>query len=697
MDFAKTTRRTVLIVVLLGGITLAAFWPVVHNDFVNYDDTAYVTENPHVLAGLSLANAGWVFRTSCLGNWHPLTMLSHMMDVQLFGLNPGWHHCSSLCFHVANTVLLFLLLRRLTSRVWPSAFVAALFALHPLHVESVAWVSERKDVLSTFFGLLSLLAYARFAEVQSRETEVQSPMSKVQGWEPEVQGSRFEVQGSKLPASFFYVLSLFLFALGLMCKAMVVTLPFVMLLLDFWPLRRFQLPRLWTLDFRLRTSSPHPSTIPPLRLILEKLPFFALAVVVTCVSVLLLSQAGATNEVADIGLGNRLARSLVAYQHYLIKTIWPANLALPYLRPAQWPLWETLSAAAVVGAVSFGTLWQGRRRPYLLVGWFWFLGTLVPVIGLIPVGAHAMADRYTYFPLIGLFVALVWTATEIAPGGRYQPAALAAVGVGVLLVCAVVTSQQVRLWRNSETLFLHAAEVTRGNYVAHNGVGLHYFKQGRVDEAVRQYAAALQMNPLYDAAHSNLGRALAGQRRYDEAVTHFETALSLRPDDVKTRNNLGNVLAQQGRHAEAVREFEEALRLNPDHVTAHNNVAISYKKLGRIGEAIAHYREAIRLQPDSVEAINNLAWLLAAHPDAQFRNGAEAVPLATRACELTKYQNPVALTTLAAAYAETGQFQTAISFAERAQELAKGSQGALAERLSAMLEAFRAGRPYYQP
>jgi hypothetical protein len=379
MDFAKTTRRTVLIVVLLGGITLAAFWPVVHNDFVNYDDTAYVTENPHVLAGLSLANAGWVFRTSCLGNWHPLTMLSHMMDVQLFGLNPGWHHCSSLCFHVANTVLLFLLLRRLTSRVWPSAFVAALFALHPLHVESVAWVSERKDVLSTFFGLLSLLAYARFAEVQSRETEVQSPMSKVQGWEPEVQGSRFEVQGSKLPASFFYVLSLFLFALGLMCKAMVVTLPFVMLLLDFWPLRRFQLPRLWTLDFRLRTSSPHPSTIPPLRLILEKLPFFALAVVVTCVSVLLLSQAGATNEVADIGLGNRLARSLVAYQHYLIKTIWPANLALPYLRPAQWPLWETLSAAAVVGAVSFGTLWQGRRRPYLLVGWFWFLGTLVPL------------------------------------------------------------------------------------------------------------------------------------------------------------------------------------------------------------------------------------------------------------------------------------------------------------------------------
>jgi Flp pilus assembly protein TadD len=678
MDPTKNTGRTIAIAVVLGGITLAAFRPVVHNDFVNYDDTAYVTENPHVLAGLSLANAGWVFRTSCLGNWHPLTMLSHMMDVQLFGLNPGWHHGSSLCFHVANTVLLFLLLRRLTSRVWPSAFVAALFALHPLHVESVAWVSERKDVLSTFFGLLSLLAYGRYAQVQS-------PMSKVQGREPEVQGSRFEVQGSKLPASFFYVLSLFFFALGLMSKPMLVTLPFVMLLLDFWPLRRFQLS---AIHCRLSTYG---------RLFLEKWPFFLLSAG-SCVVAFIAQQAsGAVQSLGVSPAGQRVENALVAYARYLGKTLWPNVLAIPYPPVRHWPLVVAALAAVLLAVLTLGALWKGRRFPYIAVGWLWFLGTLVPVIGIIQVGDQSMADRYTYFPLIGLFVALVWTATAIASGGRYRPAALPAVGVGVLLVCAIVTRQQVRLWRNSETLFLHATEVTRGNYVAHNGLGLHYFKQGRVDEAVRQYAAALQMNPLYDAAHSNLGRALADQRRYDEAVTHFETALSLRPDDVKTRNNLGNVLAQQGRHEEAVREFEEALRLNPDHVTAHNNVAISYKKLGRIGEAIAHYREAIRLQPDSIEALNNLAWLLAAHPDTQFRNGAEAVQLATRACELTKYQIPVALTTLAAAYAETGQFQTAISFAERAQELAKGGQGALAERLSAMLEAFRAGHPCYQP
>ena len=472
MDPTKNTGRTMAIAVVLGGITLAAFWPVVHNDFVNYDDTAYVTENPHVLAGLSLANAGWAFRANCLGNWHPLTMLSHMMDVQLFGLNPGWHHGSSLCLHVANSRLLFLLLGRLTSRVWRSAFVAALFALHPLHVESVAWVSERKDVLSTFFGLLSLLAYARFAEVQSRETEVQSPMSKVQGREPEVQGSRFEVQGSKLPASFFYVLSLFFFALGLMSKPMLVTLPFVLLLLDFWPLRRFQLS---TVPCRLSTYG---------RLVLEKWPFFLLSAGACVVTFIAQQESGALGVSPA---GPRVENALVAYARYLGKTLWPNVLAIPYPPVRHWPLAVAALAAVLLAVLTLGALWQGRRFPYIAVGWLWFLGTLIPVIGIIQVGDQSMADRYTYFPLIGLFVALVWTATEIAPGGRYQPAALATVGAGVLLVCAMVTRQQVRLWRNSETLFLHATEVTRGNYVAHNGLGLHYFKQGRVDEAVRQY------------------------------------------------------------------------------------------------------------------------------------------------------------------------------------------------------------------
>jgi Flp pilus assembly protein TadD len=649
MDLPSETRRTILVCALLSAATLVTFWPLTGCDFVNYDDTAYVTENPHVLTGLSLANAGWAFRASCLGNWHPLTMLSHMLDVQLFGLNPAWHHFTSLDFHVANTVLLFLLLRRLTHRVWASALVAALFALHPLHVESVAWISERKDVLSTFFGLLSLSAYGRYAQEKPSD--------------------------GRLPSSLLYLLSLICFALALMSKAMLVTLPFVMLLLDFWPLRRF-----------------HRSTLG--RLALEKLPFFALAFVGASVSVLLLSQTGATHEMAEVGLGDRLARALVAYQHYLVKMIWPANLAVPCLRPAQWPVWKIFCAAAVVGTLSLGAFLQ-RRRPYLLVGWLWFLGTLVPVIGLVPVGAHAMADRYTYFPLVGLFIALVWAAADIAPGWNHRRAALGATATALLLLCAGAARVQLRYWRDSETLFLHALEVTRGNYIAHNGLGLHLFKQGKVVEAIRHYETALQLNPFYDVAHSNLARALADQTRYDEAEAHFKAALSLRPDDVKTRNNLGSLLVLQGRHEEAVRQFEEAVRLQPDHPGAHNNLAICCKKLGRIGEAIAHYREALRLQPDSLEPLNNLAWILAACPDAQFRNGAEAVRLATRACELTKYQNPVPLATLAAAYAETGRFPEAVSLAEQAQELARGSQGPLTARLSVMTEAFRAGQGYH--
>jgi Flp pilus assembly protein TadD len=678
MDLTSETRRTILVCALLTAATLVTFWPLTGCDFVNYDDTAYVTENPHVLTGLSLAKAGWAFRTSCLGNWHPLTMLSHMLDVQLFGLNPGWHHFTNLCFHVANTVLLFLLLRRLTSRVWPSAFVAALFALHPLHVESVAWVSERKDVLSTFFGLLSLCAYARYAEVQSQQAgvRIQHPVSGIQ------QHATRNTQH----ASAFYLLSLCCFALALLSKAMLVTLPFIMLLLDFWPLRRFQLSTL---------NSQPPTTQPLLRLLLEKWPFFFLSAIACIVTVIAQQESGAVQSLAVIPAGLRIENALVAYARYLGKTLWPQALAIPYPPVGHWPFAMVALAAVLLAALSVGAWWVGRKFPFIAVGWLWFLGTLVPVIGIIQAGDQSLADRYTYFPLVGLFIALVWAAADIAPGWHHRRAVLAAAASALLLLCAVATRVQLRCWRDSETLFLHAIEVTRGNYVAHNGLGLHLFKRGKVAEAIAHYEAALQINPLQDDAHSNLGRALADQRRYDEAVAHFETALSLRPDDVKTRNNLGSVLVLQGRHVEAVRQFEEVVRLQPDHAAAHNNLAISCKKLGRISEAIAHYREALRLQPDSLEPLNNLAWMLAACPDARFRNGAEAVQLATRACELTRYQNPVTLATLAAAYAETGKFHEAVSFAERAQELARGGQPVLAAYLSAMLAAFHAGWPYH--
>jgi protein O-mannosyl-transferase len=700
MELAKDKPRTIVLAALLGAAALVAFWPLTRCDFINYDDTAYVTENPLVLAGFSLANVGGAFRTTCLGNWHPLTLVSHMVDVQCFGLNAGGHHFTSVCLHVANTVLLFLLLQRWTRRGWESAFVAGLFALHPLHVESVAWISERKDLLSTFFALLSLLAYGRYAEVRMPNAECRMKAGSAAG------NAARSISASFLVPASCYLFALLCFALSLLSKAMYVTLPALMLLLDYWPLKRVRIGEWGMRNAECGTRSggepsaqdeatnlqPPVSSLPAL--LLEKVPFLVLAIAGACASVMLLSASGATREVVEVGLGERFGRAAAAYQHYLAKMFWPCNLTMPYLRPGRWPLAEIVSAAIILVALTLGAVWQWRRRPWLLVGWCWFLGMLIPVIGLVPVGVHAMADRYTYFPLIGLFLALACCAAELGRRSRLAPASLAVVAAAILVGCLAATRAQVRFWRDSETLFRHAIAVNPANYIAHGAVGLHLFNHGKAAEAIGHYERAIQINPLYDVGHSSLARALADLKRYDEAVAHFEIALRLRPDDVKTRNNFGGVLLLQGRYEAAAREFEEVARLQPDHARSHNNLAICCKKLGRIGDAITHYREALRLQPDSPEALNNLAWLLAAHPEARFRNGTEAVTLATRVCELTRYQNPVPLASLAAAYAEIGRYPEAISFAEQAQAPTKDSPGALAERLSAMLEAFRAGHPY---
>jgi tetratricopeptide (TPR) repeat protein len=730
MNLAKNARRTVLICGLLSLATLATFVPVIGHDFVNFDDLGFVTLNPHVTSGLSWANIEWAFRSGSLtGIWHPLTWLSHMLDAQLFGLRPGWHHLTSLLFHATNAVLLFLLLQRMTRAPWRSAAVAALFALHPLHVESVAWVAERKDVLSAFFFMLTLLAYARYTEVQSLKSKVQSHGTGDRSHEigdgsqnEEASSTQHATRNTRqaphstLHAPRFYCLSLTFFALGLMSKPMVVTLPFVLLLLDYWPLRRFELK---TLDFRLKTLVP---------LLLEKLPFFALSAAACVVAFVVQREAEAVYPLASLPVMQRVGNAMVACATYLEKTFWPAGLAVFYPLPEKLPAGVVLVAGAVVLGITSWVTASARRRPHLAVGWCWFLGMLVPVIGLVQVGMQQMADRYTYLPLIGVFVMVVWEVAERCSGRRTVLAALAS---GVMLVCVVMTSRQLSCWQNSERLFRHALEVTRDNYVAENNLGFALLTDGKLDEAISHYRAAVALQPRWERPRLGLGEGLSRTDHYGEAAEQFSEALKLSPglvpalvqlgiararlgqpneavqaltealriapDDAGAHNSFGNVLAQQGKHEEAVRQFEEAARLMPTHAGTYNNLAISCRKLGRIGEAITHYREAIRLQPDSVEALNNLAWLLAAHPDAQFRNGADAVQLATRACELTKYQNPVPLATLAAAYAETGQFQTAVSLAEQAQELARGAQGALAARLSAMLAAYRAGHPYYQP
>jgi tetratricopeptide (TPR) repeat protein len=502
-----------------------------------------------------------------------------------------------------------------------------------------------------------------------------------------------------------------------MSKPMVVTTPFVLLLLDYWPLRRLQLK---TQDSKLKTLSV---------LLLEKLPFLALSAASCAVTLWAQSGGGAVVPVEVLPFSQRVANAVAAYAGYLAKMLWPANLALLYPLAGNVPLGMLLLSAAVLTAMSAWAFWTWRTRPHLGVGWFWYLGMLVPVIGLVQVGMQRMADRYTYLPLIGVFVMLTWEVTERLNRWQWGRWALGAAAGLVLAVCITTTSRELTYWQDSEHLFAHALEVAPANYIALDNYGRALLKQKKLPEAAQAFAAAVALRPALDSSRCGLGTVLQEQGNYEEAAGQFvevlklqpdnlvaliqlgmvrgrqgkleeaadllSHALKVRPDDAGAHNNLGSVLLLQGKYAGAAQQFEETLRLKPNHVGALNNVALACTKLGRTDEAIAHYREALRLQPDSADSLNNLAWILAAEPDARFRNGAEAVSLATRACELTKYRNSIPLATLGAAYAETGQFPEAVSFAEQAQEIAKAAQPALAARLTAMLEAFRAGRPYH--
>jgi Flp pilus assembly protein TadD len=705
----KAAPRTASICVGLVALTLAAFWPVVRNGFVSFDDTAYITENGRVLAGLNWDNVRWAFGTVYFGNWHPLTWLSLMFDVELFGLDPAFHHLHSLLLHAASVVLLFLALKRMTGATWPSALVAAFFAVHPLRVESVAWAAERKDVLSVFFGMLSLWAYARYVE----QSKVQSLKPKVGDAEPKVGATGVECRVSgagvhnpeseitehgtpnthhfssfKFQVSRFYLLSLLFFALSLMSKAMLVTLPFVLLLLDFWPLERFEIKN-------QKSKIESCISLPPLRLLFEKLPFFAMSALSTVVGFSAMSDAGGFSSYPRFGLGYRLAHTVWGYLGYLGKLVLPVNLALPYPPPARLGAGQIALAVSILGFVSLGALLLLRRRPYLAVGWFWFLGVLFPVSTVVRSGLEDIADRYTYFASIGFFIALTWGLIECTKESRCLTMTARFLAVAALGACLQLSNLQVTYWRDSERLYRHALSVSPNSFVAHNGLGSELFKQGKVDDAIQQCQTAVEIEPGYDPAHSNLGRFFAAKKDYESAIAHFELALKLSPRDPHPRNNFGNVLFLLGRNEEALAQFAEVVRLDPNHAEAHNNLALACRRLGRTAEAIPHFRQAIQLKPDFAAAFNNLAWILATHPDAQFRNGPEAVQLATRACELTRYEQPVVLATLAAAYAETGRFPEAVSFAERAQERAGSGQNEVTQKLSAMLVSFRAGQPYH--
>jgi len=653
-----------LLAALLGLVTLALYWPATHHDFVNYDDSAYVTGNPHVQQGLTWDNLGWALVSTVRSNWLPITMLSHMLDCQLFGLKPWGHHLTSVLLHALNTVLVFLFLRNLTGAVWRSALVAALFGWHPMHVESVAWVAERKDVLSGCLGLLTLIFYGRYARKRS---SVNALTNDARNW------------------TLDYGMALLCFALGLMSKPMLVTWPFVLLLLDYWPLQRLKVLTVW-------------------QLVREKVPFFALAGLSCVVTYTVQQQAGAVQTVEGLPVGARVGNALISYCRYVEKLCWPTHLAVFYPYPGAWPLAEVLVAGGLILGLTVLLFMQGRRYPFMLMGWLWFLGTLVPVIGLVQVGEQAMADRYSYLPSVGLFIFLIWGAYELIQHWRYRGLALSLAGSAALLVCLALTRQQLGYWRDSETLFRHATAVTKNNCVAYKTLGDALVSEDQFAAAIRQYREAIRLQPRYADAHYNLGIALGMSGELDEAIRQYEEAIRLKPDYIAAKHNLGIALAMLGSTLADRSSFDVAIENYRETIQNSNDpetyfyLGVALGQLGRTREAIVQYREALQLNPDHVGALNNLAWALATSPDAALRNGAEAVRLAEHACQLTQDQEPVLTGTLAAAYAEAGRFPEAMATAQKAMQIATAAgQSEVAAKNRQLLELYRAGKPYHEP
>jgi len=559
---------------------LIAFEPVRRNGFVSYDDDAYVTENLHVKEGLTRQSIVWAFTTSHTDYWHPLTWLSHILDCELFGLNPAGHHLVSLLFHVANTLLLFWLLKAMTAAPWPSAFVAAAFAVHPLHVESVVWIAERKDVLSSLFWFLTIAAYIRYAK------------------RPNIAGF--------LPV-------ILAFSLGLLAKPMLVTLPFVLLLLDYWPLQRFQWHRrIEEQDLPLFDSADITAQKPSNRyLFYEKIPLFILTAISSAITYIVVQHIGALTLMKTLSLNIRISNALISYPRYILKIIYPTRLAVLYpLTVNAIHKWQVVVSFIVLIVISAGVIYTARSRRYLLVGWLWFIGTLVPVIGLVQVGSQSMADRYTYLSSIGIFIIVAWGSAELLTKWRYQAIALKI--LGGLLICAMVfcTRIQVRYWKDDFTLYRRALAVTQNNFIMHHNYGYYLSGSGRTEEAIEHFNEALQIKPDYAKAHFSLGVALASQGKFDEAVEHFIKTVRIDPGFAEAYCNLGNALDAQGKLEEAIVSYIKALQINPDLAEVHYNLGLILIRLGRFDMAVAHLAEALRIKPDFTGALNKLGYVL---------------------------------------------------------------------------------------
>lgn len=647
--------RTLLSIFICIALTLAVllvYWQVRGFDFVNYDDDVYVYSNPLVLQPLSsdtLASAFAPSRTT--GNWHPLTWLSFMLEHHFFGLNPGVMHLTNVLLHLANTLLLFWLLARITGSLWPSAFVAALFALHPMHVESVAWVSERKDVLSSFLMLLTFIAYA--AWVRHRGV-------------------------------YRYLLCLLLFACGLMAKPMLVMLPLLLLLLDYWPLNRLA-PQ----------SSPKAvKGITLGRAILEKVPFLALSLACSAITFLAQREGGALR---DVLLQQRLTNVLSSYFKYIGKAFWPTHLSPFYRFYADLPeIWVPLVYAFLLVAITVIVI-RLRARSYLLVGWLWFIITLIPVIGLVQAGGQSYADRYTYIPYIGLFIMLVWGLPELLARLPHRNTVLGMVAVLALTALGICAHKQTSYWKDSITLFSHAIDVTEGNYLAYYNRAAALYNLGRRQEAIADYRMITTIDPSNADAWTGIAVTCNGLGEYQQARQAAMQAVRLRPDVAEMYNNLGVACGGLGLLQDALEQFTKAISIKPSLGDAYSNLGFLYTKLGRLKDARTAYEQALKYKPDSANAFNDLAWLIATHPQLQTPGSDEAVRLAARACELAGGRNPTCQATLAAAYASSGRFREAVAAARAALTMVDSADPRLNDAIDRQLSFYLQGKPYTEP
>jgi len=631
---------------LLTGLSLAVFSHTIYYNFVNFDDDVYIYNAPAIRAGLTLQGIAAAFISPHAGNWHPLTTLSHMLDCGLYGLNAGGHHATNVVLHTIAALLLFRVLQQMTGAFWKSAIVAALFAIHPLHVESVAWVSERKDVLSAVFFFLMLDAYVRYARASSITR---------------------------------YLVVTALFVAGLMSKPMLVTAPIVLLLLDYWPLRRFEQVSPTRGKAKILQSGNQRRIIRGL--FLEKIPLLIFSAGAGIVTFVL--QKRSVGALPPLPLLWRAENAVTSYVVYAWKTLWPTRLAVFYPHPNDTlATWQVVLTIAFLLAISCAAILWRDKRPYLVTGWFWYLIMLVPVIGLVQVGEQGHADRYTYLPSIGLFLVAVWAVCDVAEVRQVRSwRGVATAGTVVIVTALACTAfAQTSYWRNSETLWTHALAVTTDNDFAHNNLGYLCVDRGELDKAMSHFEAASKirsgkLDPHYKMGTAfvemNLGDALARKGQPDEAMAHFEQAINLQPDYAEAYYNRGNVLYAKGRIDEAMADFERALKIQPNDADAHTGLGNVHLRKGAVKEAIAQYSQAVVLAPEDPHSRSNLAWLLATSSDASIRDGAKAVELAQQAVSVSGGKEPLFFRTLAAAYAETGHFSDAVAVIQQGVAVAR--------------------------